>query len=100
MDKKKARKFLAELNKLQEKYGFQIASNYEEEIEYDYDENPYVGSVSSYLVLVDEEGFEISINDLENGYSTCYYCNRHIDGDLNFCNKGCEEKFNIRRTLK
>ena len=98
MDKKKARKFLEEVRKLEEKYGVRIASGYEEEIDYDYEENPYVIGINSFLVLVDEEGYGLSIDLLEDGCSICRYCNRHIDGDDDFCNKGCEAKFKARKS--
>lgn len=100
MDKKKARKFVEELNKLQEKYGFQITTNYEQEIDYDFKGESYVSGVTSYLTLVDNEGFEISIEDLERGYSSCYYCGRNVEGDHNFCNSGCEEKYMVKRKSK
>lgn len=94
MDKNKAREFIKELNKLEEKYGFRIASSYEEEIDYDYEESPYVSGVHSYLTLIDEEGIELSLDDLESDHFTCYYCGRDIeDDDRDFCNKGCEESY-------
>lgn len=100
MDKKKAREFLKELEKLQEKYGLQISSNYEQEIDYDYEESPYVSGVNSYITIVDKDGFEISIEDLERGYSTCFYCGRNIEGDHSFCNSGCEEKYSARQNVE
>lgn len=92
MDKKKAKEFIEELNKLQEKFGIHIVSDYTEEIDYNYEEEPYVSGVSSCLILVDTEGFELSLNDLMSGYSTCYYCGRHTDAESSFCNIGCEQK--------
>lgn len=59
----KLREFLLELKQLQEKYGIKINSNYEEEIDYDYEENPYVSSVKSYLVFTDENGNETTYED-------------------------------------
>ena len=36
-----------------------------------------------------------SLEGLENGNSTCDYCGRNIEGDSNFCNKGCEEEYKV-----
>lgn len=93
MDKKRAREFVEELNKLQEKFSIHITSSFQEEIDYDYEGESYVSGINSELVLVDKEGFEISLDDLLSGYSTCYYCNRTIETDSNFCNTGCEKKY-------
>jgi hypothetical protein len=98
MDKKKAKEFIEELNKLQEKFGLHISSTYVEEIDYNYEEEPYVSGVSSHLVLVDGEGFEVSLDDLLSGFSTCYYCGRNIEIDSNFCNMNCEKKYKDSKT--
>ena len=97
MDKKKAREFVEELNKLQERFGFTVETNYEEDIDYDYEGNSYSMGGNSYLTIVDELGFEISVDDLMNGFSTCYYCGRNVESDNNFCNVACEYKYNIRK---
>lgn len=96
MDKKKAREFLAELSRLEEKYGMHLTTDYEEEIDYDYEESPYVSGIHSYLVVVDKEGFGLSVDDLLNEYFTCYYCDRNIDEERDFCNAHCEQKYNDR----
>lgn len=94
MDISKAKKFIEELNKLQKRYSISIASGYEEEIDYDYDEIPYASGGSSYLVLVDEDGYEISLDDLENEYFTCYYCGRKVEEERSFCNIICKTSYN------
>ena len=96
MDKKKARKFLAELSQLEEKYGIHLTTDYEEEIGYDYEGSACVDGIRSYLVVVDKEGFGLSVDDLLNEYFTCYYCSRKIEGEDNFCNAACEQKYNDR----
>lgn len=48
--------FLKELGDLEEKYGVYISADYEEEIDYDYDENPYTSHVSAYVVYQDKNG--------------------------------------------
>lgn len=93
MNKKKAREFVDELNKLQEKFGFRLGANYEEDIDYDYEGNMCAIGGNIHLNITDEEGFEITIDDLMSGYSTCYYCSRNIDSDANFCNVACEHKY-------
>lgn len=59
----KLNEFLIELKQLQEKYGIQINSSYEEELDLDYEGNPYVSDVKSYLVFSNENGKEITYED-------------------------------------
>ena len=94
MDKKKAREFVEELTKLEEKFGFRLGASYEDDIDYDFEGNMYAIGGSTWLNLTDKNGFEITIDDLMSGYSTCYYCSRNIDSDDNFCNVACEFKYN------
>lgn len=101
MDKQKAKAFLGKLRKLEEEYGFSVGADYVEELDYDRDESPFVGSVSAHLVLVDKEGFDISVDDLMNERYTCRYCQRSIDNEDDFCNASCEKKYDdreVRRT--
>lgn len=59
----KLNEFLNDLKQLQEKYGIKIYSGYDEEIDYDYEENPYVSGVNSYLVFSDDNGNEVTYED-------------------------------------
>lgn len=97
MDKKKARAFLEELQALQEKYDLYLSAGYEEELDYDYGGESYISGGQSYLLLSDKEGFEVSLDDLENGLFYCAYCGRRVEGDADFCNVGCETKEKERR---
>lgn len=92
MDYPKAREFVKELAVLQEKYGIRLEAGYEEEIDYDYDEVSYVSGVTSYLVLVDKDGFDIPLHDLESETLVCRYCGRIVDTDRLYCHEGCKEK--------
>ena len=65
MDKEKLQQFLMDLNKLENKYEIYISSTYDEELNYDYEENPYVSGVSSQLVFSDKDGNEMTLNDLD-----------------------------------
>lgn len=55
---KKALLFLRELDQLEQKYGMRVVADYEETIDYDYEESPYVSGGQSYLTLLDEDGNE------------------------------------------
>lgn len=61
MDKDKFSMFLQELRELEEKYGYCVSADYEEEIHYDWDEEPYVASVEAYLLITDSNGDQIKI---------------------------------------
>ncbi|MEK4824517.1 hypothetical protein NSS71_08160 [Niallia sp. FSL W8-0951] len=65
MSGEKLRKFLEELADLEEKHGVYIAADYEEFIDYDWEESPYVASVSAHLIYTDKEGNKISENEIE-----------------------------------
>lgn len=58
MNEEKFSNFLSELDKLQHKYGIRIGTKYEHEIDYDYEENPYLSGTVTSLVLIDQEGNE------------------------------------------
>ncbi|MDE1407084.1 hypothetical protein NSQ93_22145 [Bacillus sp. FSL W8-0445] len=64
MNKEKLKEFLKELNQLEKKYDIYISADYREEIDYDWDEEPYVGGIDAYLVFSDEEGNSMTENDL------------------------------------
>lgn len=51
MDKEKIQQFFNEFNALQQKYGIKVLSDYEEQIDYNWDEEPYVSGIESYLAL-------------------------------------------------
>ena len=93
MDKEKARAFLEELWKLEEKYGISVSATYEEDFDYDYEDNLYASGGQVMLTLVDKEGHEISIDEVECGVSTCLYCGRNINNDAEFCHLDCETKY-------
>jgi hypothetical protein len=65
LDKEKLKEFLRELAKLENKYGIWVTASYEENIDYDYGENPYVCGVSAYLVFSDSEGNEMTLDNLD-----------------------------------
>lgn len=54
MEREKLQQFFNEFNALQEKYGIKVLSDYEEHIDYNWDEEPYVSGVESYLVLYNQ----------------------------------------------
>lgn len=100
LDKKKARKFLEELHALEQKHGISVTSHYEEEIDYDYGESPFVSGIQTFLLLVDTEGNELSVEDVENGYFPCLCCGGMIEGEDDFCNEGCEHVCQERQKAK
>lgn len=57
-------KFHRELEILSKKYGISISSRSTEEIDYDYEENPYISGYSDCLVLSDKDGNEITVRDI------------------------------------
>ncbi|AZV43574.1 hypothetical protein BAOM_2965 [Peribacillus asahii] len=65
MNKEKLKEFIRELNRLQEKHGIYISAGYDEMIDYNWDEEPYVSGVQSYLVFSDKEGNEKTLDDLD-----------------------------------
>lgn len=89
--------FISELEKLEEKYGVHLSSSYEEEVDYDYDELPYTSGVRSHLVVSDESGFSIPLDNVKSGSTECLYCGRNVSFEREniqiFCNDGCETKY-------
>lgn len=63
MKKSKYEMFIEELNILQEKYNIYIQADYEEEIDYNWDEEPYVSGVHCYLAYYDSDGVPIPTNE-------------------------------------
>lgn len=64
--KDKLEQFFEEFKALQNKYGILVSSDYEEHIDYDWEEEPYVSGVSSFLVLYDKNDKKLAIIDWEN----------------------------------
>lgn len=93
MDKQKARAFLKAIAAVEKEYGFCLAAGYEENIDYDYEDSPYVSGITSHLVVIDEKGNEQTVEDLQNYLSNCLYCGRTIHGDESFCHLECKEKY-------
>ncbi|MCP1184990.1 hypothetical protein [Paenibacillus sp. 1781tsa1] len=66
MNKKRAEDVLwdfhRELVSLSKKFGISIHARSREEIDYDYEEGPYVSGISDYIVLSDAEGNEIAVD--------------------------------------
>ncbi|WP_440110100.1 hypothetical protein [Paenibacillus sp. QZ-Y1] len=66
MTKKRAEDMLwdfhNELVGLSKKFGISIHARSEEEIDYDYEEEPYVSGIGDYVVLSDAEGNEIVVD--------------------------------------
>ena len=56
--------FHKELVNLTKKFGISISARSEEEIDYDYDEEPYVSGISDYIALSDAEGNEIVVDQI------------------------------------
>jgi hypothetical protein len=52
-------KFIEELNALQDKYDIYIHPEYEEEIDYTWEEESYVSGVNVYFAYYDSEGERI-----------------------------------------
>ncbi|WP_242730290.1 hypothetical protein [Bacillus altitudinis] len=48
--------FLKEISALEIKYGIHIGADYEEEIDYNWEEEPYTSGIHSFLVYTDENG--------------------------------------------
>lgn len=65
MNKEKLKQFLKELSQLEKKYGIFVAASYEENIDYNWDEEPYVSGVSAYLIFSDKDGNEMSMDNLD-----------------------------------
>lgn len=49
----KLNNFFEEFKALQQKYSVFVSSDYDEQIDYDWEEEPYVSGISSYLVIYD-----------------------------------------------
>lgn len=96
IDGEKIMSFISELEELEKKHGIHLSCDYKEEIDYDYDESPYASGVTTQLLLTDESGFSISLDDIKNGVTECLYCGRWIyfdEGKLQmFCNDSCKIK--------
>lgn len=58
IDKRKLESFLRELVALEEKHGIYIGADYEETLDYNWDEEPYISSISVYLIFTDKDGNE------------------------------------------
>lgn len=97
LSKEKAKEFLEKLNQLQEEYGFYLSSDYEEDIDIDYDGNAHISGGSSHLIILDKEGFEVSLDNMVNRFSNCHHCNRTISWFEDFCHKTCQEAFYEKR---
>lgn len=65
MDKENLKQFLRELNMLEKKHGIHIIAEYEETVDYDWDEEPYVSGTSAYLVFIDKEGNQMTMDNLD-----------------------------------
>lgn len=65
MNKEKLKLFLKELAELQEKHGIYVSATYEEHVDYNWDEEPYVSGVSAYLIFSDTDGNEMSMDNLD-----------------------------------
>lgn len=99
MDKEKAKQFIKELKQLQKKHGIQITSTYEEEIDYDYEESPYISGVQSYMLLIDNDGNEVIFEDIIYEYFSCQFCGKETDSDAEFCSTTCKKEYeNINTT--
>lgn len=48
--------FLNEVRDLQRKYGIYIGTEYDEVLDYDWDERPYVSGIDTYVTLEDKNG--------------------------------------------
>jgi hypothetical protein len=93
MNKEKVKRFVKEFKALQDKYGIHIAPTYEEEIDYDWNEEPYVSGVQSYLLLVDEDGNTLNFDEVLEEDFTCLYCGNETCGDGDFCSATCKKAY-------
>lgn len=62
MDKEKFERFLEELHQLEDKHGIHIEAGYEEVLDYNWDEEPYVSGVTACLMFTDKDGNEINFD--------------------------------------
>jgi hypothetical protein len=65
LDKEKLKHFLIELKQLEVKYGIYISASYEESIDYNWDDEPYVSGIGAYLVFSDNDGNELTLDNLD-----------------------------------
>lgn len=63
MNEETLREFAKEIKAIQNKYGIFISSSYEEEIDYDWEENPYISGCQSFVTFVDAEGYEVEFDE-------------------------------------
>lgn len=63
MKQKQFEQFEKELQALQEKYNIYIHADYEEDVDYTWEEEPYVMGVTAYLAYYDAEGMPIVMED-------------------------------------
>lgn len=70
MNKEKFKQFLKDLKQLEEKHGIYISASYEEEIDYNWDEEPYVSGVQAVLMYYDNNGNEMTLDNLDIDDST------------------------------
>jgi hypothetical protein len=68
VSKSKFDSFMEELNNLQEKYNIYIHAEYEEELDYGWDEELYISGVNSYLAYYDSNGMPIATDEV---YQRC-----------------------------
>jgi L-lysine 2,3-aminomutase len=65
MNKEKLKGFLKELKQLEDKYEIRISSSCVEMIDFDWADEPFISGISSQLVFSDENGNEMTIDDLD-----------------------------------
>ncbi|WHF25251.1 hypothetical protein QJS65_10350 [Bacillus altitudinis] len=63
IDRGKFKRFLKEISTLEIKYGIHISADYEEEIDYNWEEEPYTSGIHSFLVYTDENGNALNEDD-------------------------------------
>lgn len=63
IDRGKFKRFLKEISALEIKYGIHISADYEEEIDYNWEEEPYTSGIHSFLVYTDENGNALNEDD-------------------------------------
>lgn len=63
VDVEKVKKFIEALSLLEMEHGIHISADYEEEIDYGWEEDPYISGVRPFLIYVDEQGYYIASDD-------------------------------------
>jgi hypothetical protein len=51
----KVKEFVTEIIKLEKKYGLKLIPMYEQDVDHDYEETPYLSTITPYIAIENEE---------------------------------------------